>query len=145
MHRVVSLKEDINSFLSSHKVDVETFDFLMKMKKNLDKVYSTDSSKTNKKLDIEKTLRSIGKKAFVDCYDILKKAKKDDKWNIVHLIKKYGGAKNENSARTKVSVGKKIFNENMEKEALQNIITSKKVDEETKNRALIILQREEEA
>ena len=98
----------------------------------------------NKISDIETTLRSIGKKAFIECFYILKEEQDGENENIISCMMSHGGAKKESSARTKASIGRKIFKEGMELEALKNIISSNRVKEVTKNKALVILQKEGE-
>ncbi len=135
---------DINTFLSSNVVNNETVKFLIELKQRiLEGCDEEKTSKTKNSIDLEKTLRSIGKKAFVNCYNVFKQQKNGEIENIVDLIKKCGGTQKDNSVSTKASIGKKIFNANMELEALRNIIASNKVPEETKNKALKILQYEQ--
>ena len=133
---------DINSFLSSNIVNKETLNFLMKLKQKILKGYDM-TTKQNKISDIETTLRGIGKTAFIECFYTLKEDQDGDSGNIISCMMSHGGAKKENSARTKASIGRKIFKEGMEIEALKNIISSNRVKEAIRNKALIILQKEE--
>ncbi len=143
MNASTELLGDINTFLSSNTVNNETLRFLIKLKQGILEGFDTGKTPQIKNsFNLEKMLRSIGKKAFIDCYGVFKQQKNGELENIVSLMKSCGGAKNDNSARTKASIGKKIFNMNMELEALKNIIGSKKISEETKNKALKILQEE---
>lgn len=134
---------DINSFLSSNSVDQETLSFLISLKQKILEGYDM-TTKQNKISDIETTLRSIGKKAFIECFYILKEEQDGENENIISCMMSRGGAKKESSARTKASIGRKIFKEGMELEALKNIISSNRVQEATKNKALVILQKEGE-
>ncbi len=143
MNTAKGLLEDINTFLSTNNVDSATLDFLIDLKQKILKSCDFTAMKSGQNItDIEKILRSIGKKAFVDCFDVFKQARDGDSLDIVSMMHKCGGAKNDNSARTKASIGKRIFKEHIELEALKNIIGSAKVDEETKDKALKILHRE---
>jgi len=143
MSVVAKLLGDINSFLSSNNVSHETLIFLIGLKQKILEECDVKIEQ-NEAQDIEKILRVIGKRAFVDCFYIFKAEYNDENKDVVSLMLTYGGAKSENSARTKASIGRKIFREGLELEALRNIVGSNRVEEKTKNKALEILLKEGE-
>ncbi len=144
MNIEMELIGDINTFLSKNTVDSKMLNFLIQLKQKILDRYSEKEANGKKNItDVEKILRSIGKKAFIECYDIFKESRDNPNANIVSLMQRYGGANNEFSARTKASIGKKLFKEGLEVEALKNIIDSSKVEESIKNKALLLLRKEE--
>ncbi len=66
-----------------------------------------------------------------------------DQGNIILKMKECGGATTDNSARTKASVGLKIFKEGINIEALKSILNAKRVDDKTRKKAGSILEREQ--
>lgn len=82
---------------------------------------------------LEKYLRSIGKRFFVDYYEILKESPNKPNDYYTNLI-------NENytfnSFQTKISCSRKIFKEGLDKEALKIISQSNNVDSATRQKAL---------
>jgi len=76
-------------------------------------------------MDIEKYLRRVGMKTFVEYYKIFEDLTIERK-EILSLLEKENFTKN--SCDTKASVGRTIFKKNMEKLALKLISNSDKVD-----------------
>ena len=138
---------EINTFISGkNDLDDETISFLMNLKEML--LISQDNSFTievkKKKLpEIEILLRIVGKKAFVDCYDYFKNKHIGKKNNIVKDMFICGGAKSDNSARTKASIGSKIFKKGLHIKALENIIDSNRVSDIVIEKAKNILNQED--
>jgi len=89
----------------------------------------------NGSMSLDGLISTIGMKAFVKYYDILKNNTMQD---IIHHMKL-----NENytlnTLRTKASIGKKIFRDNLELKALQIISKSDRVDDATKKDAQRLL------
>ena len=87
--------------------------------------------------DLERALRSVGKECFVDYFydfqNCLNQAELAQK-----LLDNNRNATSENAQATRVSKARRIFENQMEKEALDNIIASKRVNETVKAKARII-------
>ena len=79
-------------------------------------------------------LKIIGKKTFVQYYKNFQNDSTQETKQLMASQEKY----TKNSIDTKVSIGKKIFKEKMEKQALEIILTSR-ADEQTKVDALKLL------
>ena len=91
----------------------------------------------NSIMTLEDLIRTIGMKTFVEYFD---KLKNDDLQDIIHYMKLHENY-SINSVRTKTSTGKRIFREKLEKEALEIISKSERVDEKTRKEALKILEK----
>lgn len=149
MNNISSVISEINTFISSkNDLDNETIGFLMNLKEML--LTSQDSSfliqsqkKKQKQLsEVEILLRIVGKEAFISCYEYFKDKHIGKKNNIVKDMFICGGAKEDNSARTKASTGSKIFKKGLQIEALKNIIGSNRVPNKVIEEAKNILNKE---
>jgi len=83
---------------------------------------------------IENLLSSIGKKIFVDFYDIFKED--------INVEDKLPTNLSLSSRRSRASASRKLFRENLNLNALESIANSKKLDEETINKARRLLLNE---
>ncbi len=145
MNNVTEILGEINDFLTTHTTDRDTTEFLMGLKRKLlelDEQAMPSRKKTTTLPTVEVLLRSVGKRAFIDCYEVFKKAANGELDNIASSIKGCSGAESSNSIRTKASVGVRIFREGLETEALRAILAAGKVDENTKKKAQNFLQQE---
>ncbi len=146
MNNIANLLSEINTFLVKHNADKETIEFLLELKQKIleaDEQRLANRKKTTELPLVEVLLRSVGKKAFISCYDKFKQASNGKVGNITNFMKEcLGDGVSDNSARTKSSVGARIFREGLEIEALKNIIAAAKVEEETKDEARKILEKE---
>lgn len=148
MNKIPTLLSEVNEFLVAHTVDKETIEFLIGLKRKLLELEELEVPARQKKKElpqIEILLRTLGKKCFVSCYDIFKKAANDEIVDITSSIKYCSGAKEDSTRRTKASVGTRIFREGLQLEALKSIVAAKKVEKSTREEAIKILQQEEEA
>jgi len=84
-------------------------------------------------MNLEKYIRSIGKKFFIDYYEILKESPKKPNEYYSNLIKENY---TNNSFKTKISCSRTIFKEGLEKEALIIISKSNNIDSTTRQKAL---------
>ena len=87
---------------------------------------------------IEKYLRSIGKRFFVDYYEILKESPNKPNEYFENLIKEDYTF---NSFQTKISCSRTLFKEGLDKEALRIITKSNNVDEATRQKAFEYLNK----
>jgi len=136
---------DINTFLVENSIDREVVEFLMNLKM---KVLELDEQRINsgkKKTELSQTevlLRSLGKKDFVYCYEVFKKAAKGNIGNVSEAIVDCSGARKDTSRRTKASVGVKLFRLGLEIEALKSIVEAEKIEQDVKDEALRMLKLE---
>ncbi len=148
MNKVAELISDINDFLvEQNNVDKGTVEFLFGLKRKIIELDEQNLSNHQKKIElpvVEVLLRSLGKKAFVQCYKIFKRAASGELKDVSTAIEDCSGAKTSNSIRTKSSVGLRIFREGLHIEALKTIIAAEKVDQSIREEALKLLQKEEE-
>ena len=88
-------------------------------------------------MTVDDYLRSVGKKCFIDNYEIFQDLSLDRQF----LINKF---KKENlslaSCDTKATDGRQIFLKNLEIDALKNILNSKKLDKAVKEKAKRLLE-----
>lgn len=140
---------DINQFIAKkHTLDSETVEFLGGIKLQLlefqEKSFEIHSKKqktVSKEVDV--LLRSIGKSTFINCYHVFKaKYLEEIKRPILEEMYNLGGAKSDGSARTKASIGLKIFKLDLNIEALESIIKSEKVEKSIIEKAKTILMKE---
>ena len=89
------------------------------------------------KLQLEVLIKAIGMKTFIEYYDNFKNDSPQEITHYINLHENYAL----NSIRTKVSGGKKIFKENMEMQALEIISKSERVEEQIREKALILLNK----
>lgn len=144
MTSIVNLIGEINDFLTTHNSDNETLEFLIGMKRKLLEVDESMLIKKENNVDlpiIEVMLRSVGKRAFVNCYKYFEGVYRGELTDINNEMKRCSGAKTDNSVRTKVSVGIRIFREDLQIDALKNILEAGKVDNETKKKARALLEK----
>lgn len=94
-----------------------------------------------KDLDVEVLLKIIGKRIFVEYYDFFEKLKHDelDPEDVVETLPKYLTLK---SRQTRTLKAKRIFQEGLEHKAIETIIRSNKVDDETINLAKSIQKQQ---
>jgi len=144
---VSKIISQVNHFIANkHTLDDETIQFLSTLKLSLmELVDSSTSKKSSGELtELQTLLRSVGMSSFVKAYYIFK-SKSEGKivGPILDEMKKYGGAQKDASARTKSSVGLKIFKLDLNIEALQLIANSNKVKTSIADRASEILAKEQ--
>ena len=86
---------------------------------------------------MDELLNSIGKSTFVKYYDkfFLEQYSVQNIIQIMNLLENYTN----NSLNTKASIGKRIFREHLEQEALIAITHAERVDEVTRNEAQLLL------
>jgi len=84
-------------------------------------------------------LRSVGKKCFIDYYALFQNFNIDRQSLISELEKENLSSA---SCDTKASDGRQIFIKNLEIQALQNIINSKRLDNATKEKAQRLLNKD---
>ena len=147
MNNVSPMISNINVFISNkNNLDDDTIDFLMTLKESLlslqDQSFLTREKKEKKLSEVELLLRSVGKEAFIRCYKYFKEKHLGKKKNIVSDMERCAGAKSVNSARTKASVGSKIFKKDLHIDALRNIIASNRVNDDVIEKAKDILKEE---
>lgn len=140
---------EINTFISNkNDLDYDTIGFLTNLKEKLLELQDasvlihTQNKKQKQLPKVETFLRAVGKEAFINCYKSFKDKHIGIKNNIVKDMFICAGAKTDNSARTKASIGSKIFNEGLHIEALKNIIDSNRVDIRIREKAKTILNKE---
>lgn len=92
-------------------------------------------------MDLERALNSVGKSIFIKYYDDFKSQNKDKKTLAQKLLNDNNKEKSENAQMTRIYYAYKIFENNMQKQALEIIISSK-VSEEIKEKAKKILENE---
>jgi hypothetical protein len=85
--------------------------------------------------ELENSLKSIGKKSFVDDFEIYSNSSLSTKDKGDILAGKYSV----NGAKIRVSFAEKVFLKNMQKTALNSIIASPRIDNDTKVKAKKIL------
>ena len=149
MANSVSVISKINDFITSkHDLDTETIEFLIGLKQD---VLSIEDAKPkseyhSKELPpVEKLLRTMGKKAFLDSYEALDvEHKLGDLRNAQGLISKMkeaGIAGGEMSMRVRASTGRKIFREGLNIEALESIAHSHRTGDDVKAKAEKLLKQ----
>lgn len=145
MDNITEILGEINDFLTTHTTDRDTTAFLIGLKRKLLELDAQVPSrkKTTTLSTIEVLLRSVGKRAFINCYEVFKMAANGEIENITSSIKGCSGAESSNSLRTKASVGVRIFREGLETKALQAILSARKVDDDTKEKAQNLLLKED--
>jgi predicted restriction endonuclease len=90
-------------------------------------------------MTVDDYLRSVGKKCFIDYYELFQDFNVDRQSLINELKKeKLSSA----SCDTKASDGRQIFIKSLEIEALQNILNSKRLDKPIKEKAQKLLNKE---
>lgn len=87
-------------------------------------------------MDLDRTLKSIGKSTFVKYYFNFKNESRDS--CIIAFTENYS----DNSKASRTSSSQSIFREGVQKDALRLIINSERVDKETVARAREILRSE---
>lgn len=147
--RSTNIISDINQFIAKkHTLDIETVEFLSSIKLQLLEFQEKSFEVHNKKQktvskEVDVLLRSIGKSTFINCYYIFKaKYLEEIKRPILEEMYSLGGAKSDGSARTKASIGLKIFKLGLNIEALDSIIKSEKVEKIIIEKAKTILIKE---
>lgn len=88
---------------------------------------------------LEKRLRSIGKNIFVKYFEEFKNANFDREELAKKLLSENPKASSIDAQKTRISNSRKIFELKMEKEALENIINSDKVESSIIEKAKKIL------
>lgn len=135
----------INNFISQkHSLDEETVKFLSNLKLTLMGIEDDLIKKDTKEApEVQSLLRSVGMSSFVNAYYIFK-TKHSDNLNksILDEMKTFAGAKTDASARTKSSIGLKIFKKGLQIDALKLIENSLKVEQNIALKAHEILQKE---
>jgi hypothetical protein len=90
--------------------------------------------------DLDRLLRSVGMKAFVEYYDIFKRYKNsDDNSQVINSMTENWTY---NGKSTRASCAKRIFRAGLEKEALLMIIGASRVEPFVQKKAEEILQAE---
>ncbi len=136
----------VNYFIANkHTLDDETIQFLSSLKLSLMEIADNSTRKKNSSelTELQTLLRSVGMSSFVNAYYIFK-AKSEGKiaGPILDEMKNIGGANTDASARTKSSVGLKLFKLDLNIDALQLIANSNKVDKSIAKKADEILAKE---
>ena len=90
-------------------------------------------------MTVDDYLRSIGKKCFIDYYELFQDFN-IDRQTLINKLKKENLSPA--SCDTKASAGRQIFIKNLEIQALQNIINSKKLNNSIKEKAQSLLNKE---
>jgi len=148
MSNSIALISKINDFISTkHDLDNETIEFLINLKKDVlvvDDNKSTKAWEPKKLPQVERLLRSMGKKVFLDCYELFdedyKTDEKSDTQKLIVKMKELGIHGGENSFRTRVSINRSIFRNKLNLEALKVIASAPNVTTETKLRAEKLLE-----
>ncbi len=143
---VSKIVSQVNYFIANkHTLDDETIQFLSSLKLSLMELVDNSTRKKNpgETTESQALLRSVGMSSFVNAYYIFK-AKSEGKiaGPILDEMKKIGGAKKDTSARTKSSVGLKLFKLDLNIDALQLIANSHKVEPSIAERASEIIAKE---
>lgn len=86
---------------------------------------------------MRRAMQSVGMKMFVDFFDAFKTGQKDE---TIRLLQQHGDALS--GARTRWSVAQRIFENGWQRDILELIISSGRMDEETKTKARTLLTRE---
>lgn len=89
---------------------------------------------------VEEKLRTVGKKSFVNLYPELKKNISVTLEEISNKYPAFLENNNLNSQNTKLSTARTIFKKGKSEIALKNIVNSKKVDKEIREKARALLQ-----
>lgn len=141
--RIIS---QVNYFIANkHTLDDETIKFLSSLKLSLVELVDSSRRKNNsdKLTELQKLVRSVGMSCFVNAYYIFKaKYKEKITGTILDEMFELGGANTDASARTKSSVGLKLFKLNLNLDALELILNSDKVDPMIAQKAKKILLEE---
>jgi len=133
------------------KLDQKELDLIKLNCETMDGILVTDEIETEIKIEtetddidevsfkspLETLIKTIGMKTFVEYYDNFKNNSLQEITHYMNLHENYAP----NSIRTKVSVGKKIFKENMEIQALEIISKSERVEEQIREKALKLLNK----
>ena len=90
-------------------------------------------------MTVDDYLRSVGKKCFIDYYELFQDFN-IDRQSLINELKKENLSPA--SCNTKASDGRQIFIKNLEVEALQNIIHSRRLDNSTKEKAKKLLNKD---
>lgn len=90
-------------------------------------------------MTVDDYLRSVGKKCFIEYYELFQNFSIDRQSLISELEKENLSPA---SCDTKASDGRQIFIKNLEIQALQNIINSKRLDSTTKEKAQKLLNKD---
>jgi len=90
-------------------------------------------------MTVDDYLRSVGKKCFIDYYELFQNFNIDRQSLISELEKENLSPA---SCDTKASDGRQIFIKNLEIQALQNIINSKRLNNATKEKAQRLLNKD---
>lgn len=85
--------------------------------------------------DLDRALNSIGKKSFVDYFFDFKTSTNDDLL-AKKLLSENKNATSFNAQKTRIYYAKLIFENNKEKEALKIIVSSSRLDKDTRDKAL---------
>ncbi|MEH7223859.1 hypothetical protein V7112_08560 [Bacillus sp. JJ1566] len=88
-----------------------------------------------KKTQLDEAIKSIGKKSFVEDYEVYSNSNLSKEEKVNELSKKYS----RNGSLIRVSFAEKIFGNSMQLEALNLIVTSPRVSEEIKHKAKNII------
>jgi len=88
---------------------------------------------------LDRSLRSIGKKCFVDYYDKFSDSRLSNA-DLIELLMKNEGYK-ESGCKTRVSQSRRIIKSGMSINALKEILKSSKLDDSTLDKAQILLNR----
>jgi hypothetical protein len=150
----VKAEQSIHDFYNEYcvngewfKLDQKELEHIREKCKRMDGILVTDEIKDEIETEteiknpysesLEDLIKTIGMKTFVQYYDKLKNDLPTDIKQHMKLHKKYAN----NSINTKVSTGKRIFRENMEKQALEIISRSERVEEQIREGALKLLNK----
>ncbi len=95
-------------------------------------LHKTTYINNTKRLEVVRLLKTIGKSTFIKYYNEFKNKNKEQ---LHRIFDKNRGKWSESSIKTKINTGIRIFEENLEKEALKITISSCQVDKETVKKA----------
>lgn len=92
--------------------------------------------------DVSRLLESVGKKIFIDYYNYFKNINVDKRELAEKLLLENPNANTIGGQVTRVNCARRIFENNLEIEALNIIIKSRRLDEDTINKAENLLRTE---
>lgn len=92
--------------------------------------------------DVNRMLNSVGKKIFIDYYYEFKNFNMDKDILAQKLLEENPKARKLSGQFIRISFARKIFSNNMQKEALGIIINSNRLDKDTLKKAIEIKQAE---
>ena len=92
--------------------------------------------------DVNRMLNSVGKKVFVDYYYEFKDLKMDKDVLAQKLLDENPNARKLSGQFVRINFARKIFSNNLQKEALNIIINSNRLDEDTIKKTMEIREAE---